>query len=121
MKAALDTLVAIRENISKFNRIIAVVSDMNELADQAAPYHFEAGVQARNAGVSELIVGGKYGDMWESGFGKPVHRFKGRTLALQQMLGFAETNPEDVLFLIKASHGTGLHRLSQRLVEPVIS
>jgi hypothetical protein len=50
-----------------------------------------------------------------------VHRFKGISLALQQMLGCAESNPEDVLFLIKASHGTGLHKLSQRLKEPVIS
>jgi UDP-N-acetylmuramoyl-tripeptide--D-alanyl-D-alanine ligase len=121
MKAAFDTLVEIQENISRFKKIIAVVSDMNELAELAGRYHFQAGVQARNAGVSELIVGGKYGANWESGFGRPVHRFKGISLALQQMLGCAEGNPEDVLFLIKASHGTGLHKLSQRLMEPVIS
>jgi len=121
MKAALDTLSVIRKNIAKFDRIIAVVSDMNELAEQAGQYHFQAGVQARNAGVSELIVGGKYGEDWESGFGKPVHRFTGRTPALQQLKDFAETNPEDVLFLIKASQATGLHRLSERLIDPVIA
>lgn len=117
MKAALDTLAAIRQTTSQFKKIIAVVSDMNELADQSGRYHFQAGLQARKVGVSELIVGGKFGNKWESGFGKPVHRFRGMTPALQQMLGFVETRPEDVLFLIKASHGTGLHLLSQRLID----
>lgn len=120
MRAAFEMLKQMKnDKENSIDHVIAAVGDMLELGEGASEYHSNAGEYARECGVDELWVTGKFANDWANGFGKKDSlRIFDNTEDLLSAILEAERKgavDENSCILLKSSHDSGLYRIALKL------
>jgi UDP-N-acetylmuramoyl-tripeptide--D-alanyl-D-alanine ligase len=113
LAAALEVLAG-----SGAPRRLAVLGDMLELGDHAAPAHAEAGRQVARAATALIAVGRHAPLMVEAAVAAGMHPDRARVAVDVEeaaSLARAQCDPGTVV-LVKASHGVALERVVERLL-----
>jgi len=107
VKAALDILAAHQ------GEKIFVFADMGELGENAAHYHYEVGVQAREKGIDRLLATGPLSQEAIKAFGANAQHFATKEALTAALLPLLQPN---VSVLLKASRSQQLEKVVQAIV-----
>lgn len=110
VKAAIDLL---RDLQGK--RILAL-GDMGELGDEAALYHQQVGVYAKQQGIDELYSLGVLSQYASDEFAKPQRHFSSREELLQQLQAELTDSAQKTTIVVKGSRSSRMELLVQDLV-----
>jgi len=110
MTAALQVLAG------RDGRRVAILGDMAELGEDAAVIHQRTGEQARELGIDELWVRGRYAGAYAQGFGPDAVQFDALE-SIDDLLG----GSRPLSILVKGSRSAAMDRVVARLKEKVIS
>lgn len=107
------SLSAAISNMPKTSRRIAVIGDMLELGERSIFFHEEIAKHLLNNGIDHVVFLGNYGYIVKAILKERCHTFSTLEDLETFLSGIIEDN-DHVLF--KASKGTGLYKLAQKLI-----